>query len=359
MEFNGMPCKRSAGNGLWYSRIGLGLWKWGHPYDGSSVDFSTGHRLLDRALELGAFHWDTANAYNMQSGNSERLLGEYFAARGSAARDRVLLATKIFHPVRPAHVMEHAFTPNQRGGSRLYIRRAVEDCLARLRTDRIDLLYLHMPCVENGAYTSPLEETWGALDDLVTAGKVVYLAVSNHSAVHLREAMQALRSVAKDTSRRIVAVQNHYNLIDRARVSAAPDDPSAGEQDFLEYCTRESIDLIPYFPLAAGMLSGRYRRGAVQQTEGRIAREKYLEMFTGDRAFDIVEGLERLAAEAGMSLSQLALAWLLSRGPIPSVIAGVTSLDQLESNAAAARLTLSSDQLQRIDALTRLPSPAT
>lgn len=158
-----MKCRQVGGSGLWVSEVGLGLWKWGDPpYDRSRVGDHEGFKILDRAQELGVFFWDTANSYNLGSDNSERLLGQYFASRGKRTRDRVILATKITNPVREEHEEQADFTPNQRGASRAYIMKAVEDCLHRLRTDYIDLLYLHSPTLdEDGDYETPLEETWG------------------------------------------------------------------------------------------------------------------------------------------------------------------------------------------------------
>ena len=183
-EFRGMPCRRVGNSGLFVSTVGLGMWKWGDPaYDGSRIGDHEGFEVLDRALELGVFHWDTACSYNLGSGNSERLLGRYFAARPRSVREQVVMATKIHNPVRAEHAMQADFTPNQLGASRTYIHFGVDKCLERLQTDYIDLLYLHQNGTDDdGNYRVPIEETWGAFDDLVSQGKVRYLAVSNHSA---------------------------------------------------------------------------------------------------------------------------------------------------------------------------------
>jgi aryl-alcohol dehydrogenase-like predicted oxidoreductase len=148
-KFRDMKCRQVGHSGLWVSEVGLGLWKWGDPsYDGSRVGEHEGFKILDRALELGVFFLDTANSYNWGSGNSERLIGRYFASRGRCIREQVVLATKIANPVRAEYEEKADFTPNQRGASRLYIRRAVEGCLRRLQTDYIDLLYIHYPVVD-------------------------------------------------------------------------------------------------------------------------------------------------------------------------------------------------------------------
>ncbi len=205
--FRGMKYRKLGATGLWVSEIGLGLWKWGDPArDGSRIGERDGFPVLDRAIELGVTHWDTACSYNMGSGNSERLLGRYFASRGSGARDRVVLATKLRNPVRGESETAREFTPNEMGSSRRYIMRETERCLERLATDRIDILYHHIPELDaDGAWEVPLEETWSAFDDLVRQGKVLYLAVSNRSAAQLEEECAALSRVrvsAPDEDRR-------------------------------------------------------------------------------------------------------------------------------------------------------------
>ena len=175
--FRDMPCRRVGQSGLFLSAIGLGMWKWGDPlYDGSRIGDHDGFAVLDRALELGVFHWDTACSYNLGSGNSERLIGRYFASRPTSFREQVVVATKVHNPVRDEHQMQADFTPNQMGAGRSYIRFAVDKCLERLQTDHIDLLYLHQDGLdEEGNYRVPLDETWGAFDDLVTQGRRVQL----------------------------------------------------------------------------------------------------------------------------------------------------------------------------------------
>ena len=221
-EFRGMPCRRVGNSGLFVSVVGLGMWKWGDPvYDGSRIGDHEGFEVLDRALEMGVFHWDTACSYNLASGNSERLLGRYFSSRPGSVREQVVMATKIHNPVRPEHAMEADFTPNQLGASRTYIHFGVDKCLERMQTDYIDLLYLHQNGTDDqGNYRVPIEETWGAFDDLVTQGKVRYLAVSNHSAKQMANVVATLEKVGKDVSRRIVAVQNRYNLVQQDAVTA-------------------------------------------------------------------------------------------------------------------------------------------
>ena len=348
MDFREMKCRHVGGSGLWASEVGLGLWKWGDPsYDMSRVGDHVGFKILDRALELGVFFWDTANSYNFGSGNSERLLGRYFASSGKKARDMVVLATKITNPVREEHEAQADFTPNQRGASRGYIMKAVDACLRRLRTDYIDLLYLHSPTLdEKGDYETPLEETWGAMDDLISQDKVHYIAVSNHNAEQIGDAMDTLRRSPKDTPRRIVAVQNPYNLIERKMVSKLE---CGDEQSFLKFCREKRIGIIPYFPLASGLLTGRYRRDNLETVKGKIIYDDMQERFLKDYNLRVVELLDEFVKAKGITMAQLAIAWLLTHEEVCSVIAGVTKMEHLEDNAKATKIELTEEDLKVID----------
>ena len=347
-EYNGMKCRLAGHSGLWLSEVGLGMWKWGDPsYDGARIGDHDGFKVLDRALELGIFHWDTACSYNKGAGNSERLLGRYFASRGRAVREKVILATKVRNSVRPEHAMEASFTPNQSGASRVYICNEVENCLQRCQTDRIDLLYLHSPHADgDGNYLTPPEETWGAMDDLVSQGKVRYLAVSNHSLEQIDAAQQALESVRKDASRTLVTIQNRYNMLERANVTQ---EEGGDDGAFLKACEERDLGVVPFYPLASGVLTGRYRRDNLDCVEGRIIDDAAQDMFLTDRNLKVVEGLDPIAKEKGITLAQLALAWLLARSPVVSVIAGVTRLEQIEDNAGAAQVELSEGDQARIE----------
>ena len=347
-EFRGMPCRRVGNSGLFVSVVGLGMWKWGDPvYDGSRIGDHDGFEVLDRALELGVFHWDTACSYNLASGNSERLLGRYFASRPRAVREQVVMATKIHNPVRAEHAMDADFTPNQLGASRTYIHFGVDKCLERMRTDYIDLLYLHQNGTdEEGNYRVPIEETWGAFDDLVTQGKVRYLAVSNHSAKQMANVVATLEKVGKDVSRRIVAVQNRYNLVQQDAVAAEDGGRAA---DLLKAAARAEVGVIPYYPLASGLLTGRYRKGSLEDASGRIIDDGDEAEFLTEPYLEAVEGLLAVAEAKGISLAQLAIAWLLAKEQVPSVIAGVTAMRHLEDNVNAAGVVLADDEIARID----------
>jgi aryl-alcohol dehydrogenase-like predicted oxidoreductase len=357
-SFNQMKYRRMGNSGLWVSEVGLGLWKWGDPtYDGSYVGEHEGFKILDRALELGITHWDTANSYNKGSGNSERLIGRYFNNRGARARNMVVLATKVKNAVREEHEMSRDFSPNETGASRKYIIQAVDDCLKRLRTDRIDVLYHHGPSLlPNGFWETPLDETWDAFDQLVRQGKVLYLAVSNRTLGQLEEEIKALATVAFNSSHRIVGIQNRYNLLERAKVSKKKSKLSvADEQEFLDYIASKGIGLIPSVPLAVGMLTGRYRKGKLSGS-GRLSKragEEWREQFLTDRNFELVQKLDAIAKHKGCSLAQLSIAWLLSREVTCSVIAGVTKMEQLEDNAEAPSVSFAKAELEEIDNLTK------
>ncbi|MBN1402007.1 MAG: aldo/keto reductase [Anaerolineae bacterium] len=355
--FRGMNYRRLGRSGLWVSEVGLGLWKWGDPtYDGSRVGEHAGFEILDRALELGVTHWDTANSYNAGSGNSERLLGRYFASRGSRARDLVVLATKVRNGVRDEHELGRTFGPNETGASRKVLLQAVEDCLRRLQTDRIDLLYHHSPALlPDGSWETPLEETWDALNTLVSQGKVLYLGVSNRTRAQLAVESAALAQVAGQAARRIVAVQNGYNLMQRGGASGHREGAGPAEEArMLAYLAQEGIGLVPYVPLAVGLLTGRYRRGQIDPS-GRLsdpADAGWAERYLTDENLERIEQLIAIAQRLGCTLAQLAIAWLLSHESVPTVIAGVTRLEHLEENAGAPAVSLDAETLAEIDRLT-------
>ena len=356
--FRGMKYRRMGHSGLWVSEVGLGTWKWGDPsYDGSRVGEHDGFQILDRALELGITHWDTANSYNASSGNSERLLGRYLKSRGPSVRDKVVLATKVRNAVREEHEPEREFTPNESGSSRKYIVQAVEGCLRRLQTDHIDVLYHHSPDrLPDGSWSTPLDEVWDAFDQLVRQGKVLYLAVSNRTMDQLEEESAALTGVAANPSHRIIGVQNWYNVLQRGKVSSKEGNPTIeDEQAFLSYIAGKGIGLIPFVPLAVGLLTGRYRKGHIDAT-GRLseqAGEGWRDQFLTEANLERVDQLDIIARQKGCSLAQLAIAWLLAHEVVCSVIAGVTRMEQLIENAGAISVSLSEEELAQIDRLTR------
>ncbi len=355
-SFRGMPCRTLGDSGLWVSEIGIGLWKWGYPeYDHSRVGEYLGFQILDRALDLGVFHWDTAASYNAGSGNSERLLGKYFSARGRTVRDKIVLATKFAnhhreeHQLGPYPLNDQDFTPNQCGGSRIYLMRELDHSLRKLCTDRIDLLYLHAPNVATNGGTdwiTPLDETWSAMDDMVSAGKVRYLGISNHSPEQARMTIEALKQVGKDSSRRIIAIQNCYNMAERSKLGSSD---GVGEQEMLDFATEQGISIVPYFPLAGGLLTGRYTRRNLEATEGRLTTEAIGDRFLTDDGLKLAGKVAAMAKKKGCSAAQLAIAWLLKRPMLNSVIAGCTRLEHVEDNVGAVKVKLSKADMEELD----------
>jgi aryl-alcohol dehydrogenase-like predicted oxidoreductase len=305
---------RSIGT-LAASVVGLGCNNFG-----GRIDEAATKQVVDAALDAGITLFDTADIYG--GTRSEEYLGRSLGSR----RDEALIATKFGGPIdddRPG------------GASAAYIRRAVDDSLRRLGTDRIDLYQLHFPDA-----ATPFEETLAALDELVRAGKVREIGGSNLSAEQIDETARI--SGERDIAR-FQSVQNEYSLLRR------------GPERFgvLDACERNGLGFIPYFPLASGVLTGKYRRAQPPPEGTRLAgmpaerRDDAL----SDKVFDRVEALEAYAKDHGHTLLELAIAWLLARPAVTTVIAGATKPEQVRANAAAARWTLTADDLREIDAV--------
>jgi len=277
--------------------------------------------VLDRAVEGGVNFVDTADVYG-QDGLSERVLGSWLASR--KARDRIVLATKGRFRMTPG--------PNGTGASRMRITRAIDASLARLGTDRIDLYQVHMQDLR-----TPEEELVRALDDAMRAGKIVYFGASNYAAYRLMESLWVSdrRGLA-----RFVTLQAQYSLASRAL-----------EREHVPLCSRFGLGILPYSPLASGLLSGKYRRGQAPPGGSRLAqwKDRY-KAFDTDRNWTIVEALVAAATELGKSPSQVALAWLASKPAVSSVIFGARTVAQVEDNLGAADLELPSDMVARLDA---------
>lgn len=291
------------------SVVGLGTNNFGMGMDEADVP-----PVVAAALDAGINFFDTSDSY----GDSEVRLGRALGSR----RDEVLIATKFGSPVRG----EDGTGGAQPG----YVRRALEASLRRLGTDRIDLYQIHRPDPE-----TPLADTLGALDEAVKAGKVREIGCSNFSADQLREAERVTPGA------RFVSVQNHYNLLNRA-----------DEAEVLPACAELNVAYLPYFPLASGLLSGKYRRGEPPAEGTRLQRwgSRVSGVLTEDN-FDRVERLAAWAEGRGHSLLELAFAWLLGADAVASVIAGATKVEQVRANAAAGRWVLSADERAEVDRL--------
>jgi aryl-alcohol dehydrogenase-like predicted oxidoreductase len=286
---------------LTVSAVGLGCNNFGR-----RLDLAGTRAVIDAALDAGITHLDTADVYG-GDGASERLIGEVLGRR----RDQVFLATKFG--------MKMGDDSGEPRGSRAYVRRAIDGSLARLRTDRVDLYYYHEP---DGV--TPLSETIGALAELADEGKIRAFGVSNVDAAQLREA-------AELGGDRLAAVQNEYSLLERD-----------AEEDVLPLARELGVGFVPYFPLASGLLTGKFRRGEEPPAGTRMAGRP--ERLTA-AVFDRVEALEAFAAERGHPLLDLAIAALASQPAVASVIAGAMNPEQVARNAAAAEWELSADDL--------------
>lgn len=303
---------------LQVSTIGLGCNNFGR--QGFVTEGIDGTRaVLDACLDHGVTLLDTAAIYGGPESMSERLMGEALQGR----RDRVVLATKFGHSAGPE--------PAEWGarGSKGFIRRACEASLTRLRTDHIDLYQMHVPDP-----STPIAETLEALAGLQEEGKIVAYGHSNFSAEQIREAAQ----VASDMGvAPFVAGQNHYSLLAREI-----------EADVLPAIEACEIALLPYFPLANGLLTGKYRKGEDAPGDSRLAQARQRFESVTDAQWDAIEAFRALTDELGVSMLQATFAWLLSHDAVPSVIAGATRPDQVAQNAAAADVVLSDDAIARI-----------
>jgi aryl-alcohol dehydrogenase-like predicted oxidoreductase len=268
---------------------------------GSRIDEDRTREVVDAALDAGITLFDTADIYG--GTRSEEFLGRILEGR----RDVVVLATK-FGMTRAPHVAG--------GASAAYVRASVEGSLTRLRTDRIDLYQLHEPRPE-----TPIAETLGALDQLVREGKVREIGCSNFSAAQLREAAEAASGT------RFVCVQNELSLLDRGDVDEG-----------LAEAARQGLAYLPYYPLANGLLTGKYRRDEPPPAGSRLDfwydEEERAEAMAPP-VFDRIDALAAFAEERGHTLLELAFAWLLAQRPVSSVIAGATTADQVRANVAA------------------------
>jgi aryl-alcohol dehydrogenase-like predicted oxidoreductase len=290
-----MTHRRLGDSGLVVSVVGLGCNNFGR-----RIDLAATRAVVDAALEQGVTLFDTSDSY----GESETFLGEVLRGR----RDDVVLATKFGSDLGGRLGADWGAR-----GSRRYIRRAVESSLTRLQTVWIDLYQRHFP-----APATPLEETLAALDELVQEGKVRYIGSSNLAAWQVTEADWISRTRG---SARFVSAQNHYSLLERG-----------AEKELVPACVRHGIGLLPYFPLANGLLTGKYRRGEPAPAGTRLADrpDRLVES-----AFDTVEALEKYAAERGRTLLDVAIGGLAARPAVASVIAGATRPEQIVANVAA------------------------
>jgi aryl-alcohol dehydrogenase-like predicted oxidoreductase len=309
-----MKRRRLGTSELEVSEIGLGCNNFG-----GRIDQAQTQAVVDAALEAGINFFDTADVYG--GTRSEEFLGQALGRR----RGEVVLATKFG--------LQMGGDPQAKGGSRRWVTQAAEDSLRRLNTDYIDLYQFHSPDP-----ATPVEETLRALDDLVRAGKVRFIGNSNFDAGQMAQADATAKAAGLA---RFVSAQNELSLLSRA-----------AEASLLPECARLGLGFLPYFPLAAGMLSGKYHRGEAPGEGTRLAGwGPRADRILNDANFARVEALAGWAEARGRTILDLAFAWLLGHPAIPSVIAGATSARQVQANAAAAAWALTPAEVAEVSAL--------
>jgi aryl-alcohol dehydrogenase-like predicted oxidoreductase len=311
-----MKTRRLGTSTLEVSVAGLG----GNNF-GGRIDFAASERVVHKAIALGVNLIDTADSYGNRGGSEEelgRLLGD--------KRKHIVLATKFGLPMDD--------TGTLRGASRRYIMHAVEASLKRLRTDWIDLYQLHRPDDR-----TPIEETLRALDELVRQGKVRYIGCSNLSA---QQVIAARETASRQGLATFVSCQDEYSLLKRDI-----------ERELIPAAKAIGLGILPYFPLASGLLTGKYRRGAAPPPGSRLAKnQRHAQDFLSERNWRIVGELEAFARRHGRTMLELAFGWLLRDPVVASVIAGATSPEQIEQNVRAADWSPSAEDLAELDRIT-------
>ena len=312
-----MEYRHLGRSGLQVSVVGLGCNNFG-----MRCDFDQSKDVVHRALDAGITLFDTADVYGGQ-GKSEEFLGKILKGR----RQDVVLATKFG--------MKMGDGPHKSGGSRKYIMSAVEDSLRRLDTDYIDLYQLHRPDPE-----TPIDETLRALDDVVRSGKVRYIGNSNFAGWQAAEA----HYVAKQANLTpFISAQNEYNLLDR-RI----------EGELVPACNAYGLSILPFFPLASGFLTGKYRQGQEMPAGTRLANAGPMAArVLTDKNYEGLGKLEAFAEARGKAMLDLAIGWLASLSHVGSVIAGATKPEQIDQNVAAGGWKLTADELAEVDSISR------
>ena len=302
-----MKFRQLGNSGLTVSEIGLGCNNFG-----VRCDFETTRKVLDKSIDLGINFFDTADIYG-NLGGSETFMGQILEGR----RDSIVLATKFGMSMNTGDVAR---------GSRRYIRKAIEASLTRLRTDYIDLYQFHEPDPN-----TPIEETLDALNELVLEGKVRYIGSSNFAGWQIAQADH----VAKERgTQRFIAAQNHYSMIKRFI-----------EDEVIPAARHYQVGILPYYPLASGLLTGKFKKDQLPPTGTRLA-SRPSELANAD--YELIDELSNYANECGFTILDLAFAWLLAEPTVSSVIAGATSVAQLEANVASNRITLTKEQYDEV-----------
>jgi aryl-alcohol dehydrogenase-like predicted oxidoreductase len=327
-----LETRNLGSSGLRLSLVGVGCNNFG-----GRIDDESARKVIDKAFDLGITHFDTADVYGQfdpsgrrnteTKGGSEVVLGKFLGNR----RKDVVIATKFASPMDEEGRLS--------GTSRRYAIAALEDSLKRLKTDWIDLYYIHRPDPR-----TPIEETLRALDDLIRAGKLRYVAISNFPAWRAVESFWTARS---HNLNGFIACQDELSLLQRQ-----------SQKELIPALAAHGVGFVPFYPLAAGALTGKYRKGAPMPAGSRISGGKrYSEKFFNDKKADIVEGLIAFAEARGHTLLELAMSWLAQQPQVGSIIAGATKPEQLEANVKATGWKLTADELAEIDKITEYEPP--
>jgi aryl-alcohol dehydrogenase-like predicted oxidoreductase len=317
-----MRVRRLGDSGLVVSAVGLGCNNFGRKLDAAQTA-----QVVDAAIDAGITFFDTADVYGDPRGSSETFVGQALKGR----RDDVVLATKFGMDIG-AGPGDPRPRPDDARGSRRYIMRAVEDSLRRLQTDYIDLYQFHVP--DPG---TPIEETLGALDDLVRQGKVRYIGSSQFAGWQVTDAAWTARVRGLTP---FISTQSHYNWVHRSP-----------EKELIPACQKAGVGFIPFFPLESGLLAGVYQRGQAAPAGTRMAGERYA-AWLARADWDRVEAVERFARETGISMLEAAIGGLAAQPGVVTVIAGATTPEQVRANARAGAWQPSPAELARLAELT-------
>lgn len=323
-----MTYRQVGASGLTVSTVGLGCNNLGRA--GTPTESQSGtNQVIAAAVDAGITLFDVADIYGKEPGLSETMFGQALKTLGSSAREDLVLVSKFGMDMQGTNGTDYGVR-----GSRRYIMRAVEASLKRLGTDHIDLYFYHTP---DGI--TPIEETLSALDTLIQAGKVRYIGNSNHAGWQIAQAEYVARELG---SHRFIAAENHYNLLDRR-----------AELEVLPATHQFRMGLLPYFPLANGLLTGKYSQGQAP-AGSRLSHSKKDLLETTD--WDQLRKFSDFCRDKGITEVQAAFSWLAQQEPVSSVIAGATSLEQVRANAAAVSVVFSASELEELDQI--FPAPA-
>jgi aryl-alcohol dehydrogenase-like predicted oxidoreductase len=314
-----MEYARLGSTGLKVSRICLGMMSFGDPVSRAwALDEQQAEPIVRRAVEAGINFFDTADMYS--AGVSEEITG-HLLGKLFPNRDDHVLATKVFNPMGDG--------PNDRGLSRKHILAGIDASLRRLGTDYVDLYQTH-----RWDYDTPIEETMEALHDVVRAGKARYIGASSMYAWQFAKAQHVAE---RNGWTRFVSMQNHYNLVYREE-----------EREMIPLCLDQGVGVIPWSPLARGLLAGNRGRGGEKRTV-RANNDQFGDTLYGDDDFAVVDAVAEVAREKNVSPAQVALAWLLSKPAVTAPIVGATKLQHLEDALSSVDLTLTDEEIKRLE----------